>query len=150
MIDAVGAIEEAVVRLVRGAASPRVQAAISNAVGGNVERSTYVLLRALDPGVALPVSALAASIGLDASTVSRQVSGLERGGLVARSSVPGDRRRSGVTLTGDGASLLQQIQVARHQLFAEVLAGWQPSDLAILAPLIERLADGLLEQGGDR
>ena len=69
---------------------------------------------------------------------------------VVRSSVPGDRRRSGVTLTEEGASLLQQIQTARHQLFAEVLAGWPPDDLATLAPLLERLVDDLLEHGADR
>jgi DNA-binding MarR family transcriptional regulator len=148
--DDLDSIEDAVVRLVRGASSPRVQAAISRGVGSNVERSTYVLLRALDPGAALPVSVLAAAVGLDASTVSRQVAGLERAGLVVRSSVPGDRRRSGVTPTEEGASLLQQIQTARHQLFAEVLAGWPPDDLATLAPLLERLADDLLEHGADR
>jgi DNA-binding MarR family transcriptional regulator len=148
--DDLDSIEDAVVRLVRAASSPRVQKAISRAVGSNIERSTYVLLRALDPGAALPVSVLAAGVGLDASTVSRQVAGLERGGLVVRASVPGDRRRSGVTLTEDGAALLHQIQTARHQLFAEVLAGWPRGDLATLAPLLERLADDLLEHGADR
>lgn len=148
MADDLDRIEEAVVRLVRGSASPKVQSAISLAVGAPVERSTYVLLRALAPSAELSVSVLAAAVGLDASTVSRQVTSLERQGLVRRSDVPGDRRRSNVAITDAGVELLRKIQAARHELFGEVLSDWLPQDLATLAPLLERLALDLFDHGG--
>ena len=141
-------IEAALVRVVRGASSPRVQAFVSRVVGTTVERSTYVLLRALDGDEARPVTALAAEVGLDASTVSRQVAGLERSGLVRRSPVPGDRRVAGVRLTDEGAHLLTGIRGARHELLTQLLSGWDPDELATLAPLIERLADDLHDRGG--
>jgi DNA-binding MarR family transcriptional regulator len=140
-------IEEAIVTIVRVATLASTHERVAAEAGVPLERSGYGVLRAVAEDGPLPVSALARRLGLDPSTASRHVAGLERGGLLARSGDRSDRRVATVALTGAGRRALQRLRAARHRFFAEVLAEWPPSDVDALAPLLARLAADFVANG---
>jgi DNA-binding MarR family transcriptional regulator len=144
----VATIEAAVVTIVREATLPRTQERVTEAAGVPIEPSGYVVLRTLDERGPLPVTLLARTLGLDASTVSRQVAGLVRDGVLVRSEDAGDRRVSLVALSEMGRESLQRIREARYAVFATVLDSWSEEDRAALAPLLDRLASDLVAVGG--
>jgi DNA-binding MarR family transcriptional regulator len=82
---------------------------------------------------------LADAIGIDLSTLSRQVAVLERRKLVVRVLDPEDARVRALRPTQKGAAALSMIASA-HQLFIrETLAAWTKEDRATLAALMARL-----------
>jgi DNA-binding MarR family transcriptional regulator len=141
-------IEAAIVTIVREATLPSTQERVTAQAGLAIERSGYIVLRAVDESGPLPVTTLARSLGLDASTVSRQVATLVRMGLLDRSHDADDKRITLVALTELGREALERIRSARHGVFAEVLDGWSDEDQATLAPLLERFAADLVAFGG--
>ncbi len=82
------------------------------------------------------------------STVSRHVKALEGQGMLVRTGDPTDGRVARVALTAAGVAALGRLRAARYRLFAEVLADWPAADIEALAPLLARLADDFLVQGG--
>ncbi|MFC8600631.1 MarR family winged helix-turn-helix transcriptional regulator [Isoptericola sp. NPDC057191] len=105
----------------------------------DLDRSGYLLLHALRDGGPQHVSVLADRLGLDASTVTRQVVALDRAGHVERSRDPQDRRAVVVTATASGRRALATQRRHRGALYATVLEGWTADDRAHLADLVERL-----------
>jgi DNA-binding MarR family transcriptional regulator len=89
------------------------------------------------------VSALADETHLDLSTVSRQVSALERAGLLERSRDPEDSRASLVELSEAGRGVLASVRRARTEAMARRLPGWSEADLARLAGLLSRFTSDL-------
>jgi DNA-binding MarR family transcriptional regulator len=144
---AVAMIEAATVTIVREATLPSTQERVTAQAGLAIERSGYIVLRAVDESGPLPVTTLARSLGLDASTVSRQVATLVRIGLLDRSHDADDKRITLVALTETGRESLDRIRSARHDVFAKVLEGWSKEDQAALAPLLERFAADLVAFG---
>lgn len=140
-------IEGSVVAIVRFATSARLQARVAADVGKGLDRALYGLLLALEEGGQLPVTSVARRLGLDASTVSRQVSALERAGWVTRAKDPSDRRVALLTLTAPGHRLLRRLRTARHRLFADVLSQWPPEERNLLAPMLARFATDLAAEG---
>ncbi|GIU88358.1 MAG: hypothetical protein KatS3mg009_2873 [Acidimicrobiia bacterium] len=92
------------------------------------------------------VSDLARRLGLDLSTVSRQLRPLEEEGLVARSSDRDDRRVVWLALTPKGRRVIERTTRAWLEDYQHALEGWSPADRAVLAELIERLRRDLLER----
>ncbi|GAB3305503.1 hypothetical protein GCM10027451_11780 [Geodermatophilus aquaeductus] len=88
-------------------------------------------------------SALAAQAGVDVSVASRQVTALERSGLVERRPDPHDGRASLIRLSPAGATALAQTRALRAEWAVEALAGWDEDDARLLSALIERLTDDL-------
>ena len=105
--DSVAMIEEALVTIVREVGRPRLQEQLAREAGVAVERAGYNLLRLLDEQGSVPITGLARGLGLDNSTVSRQVHALERGGMVSRFRGPTDRRVMGIALTEAGREALE-------------------------------------------
>jgi DNA-binding MarR family transcriptional regulator len=91
----------------------------------------------------LRLTALAECAGLDASTISRHVRGLEDAGHLVRTSDPDDRRVSRVAVSDSGRALLQEALRRRAQVFDEALAGWPEADRAAFATLLARFAEEL-------
>ncbi|MEV6096383.1 MarR family winged helix-turn-helix transcriptional regulator [Nocardia sp. NPDC051981] len=89
---------------------------------------------------------LAAELGVSQPTVSDSLLALERKGHVARQPAPGDRRRSAIVLTSDGAELAAEIRAADDVLRACVadLPGAQQDQT--LRTLLDLIA-GLLRAG---
>jgi DNA-binding MarR family transcriptional regulator len=77
-----------------------------------------VLLRALGP---TPAGALAARIGVTASTGTRLVARLVRGGWVERRSEPADRRLITLELSAKGVHLVDQTRLRRERALAAIL-----------------------------
>ena len=139
----VEAIDDALVRLVRHGMVPRTQAAIAQRSGVHVERSTYALLRRIAERGPIRLSDVAADLGLDVSTVSRQVTRLADRGLVRRHADPGDARAGQLGLTARGRDLLRRVRRGRHAWLADAIGDWSEADRLRLAQLLDRLADAL-------
>ena len=78
-----------------------------------LDRSGYLLARTLDGRGPTTIGALAAELGLDATTVTRQVAAMDADGLVRRSRDPHDGRACRVELTGEGARRMHEVRAAR-------------------------------------
>ncbi|OLR89741.1 hypothetical protein BJP25_01550 [Actinokineospora bangkokensis] len=108
---------------------------------GGLDRSAIVLLKTLVHLGPSRSRALAEEVHSDPSTVSRQVAGLVRDGLVERRADPADGRASLLAATDRGVALLDA-QRARFALaIARVVAHWEPADVDAFIALFERFLD---------
>ncbi len=99
---------------------------------------SYTLLSHLDEKGGCRATDLATHYALDKSTVSRQVSALERAGLVTRRVDPDDHRVQVLHPTEAGADILAQVTVSRRQAFRERVADWPEEDLVRFADYLLR------------
>ncbi|KKD06879.1 MarR family winged helix-turn-helix transcriptional regulator [Streptomyces sp. WM6386] len=99
---------------------------------------SYTLLGHLEERDGCRATDLAAHYALDKSTVSRQVSALERAALVERRLDPEDHRVQVLHLTETGRQILAQVTVSRRAAFQERLANWPEEDLARFADYLVR------------
>jgi len=111
--------------------------------GPVLERAAYGLLGRLYDQGPMRHGALAVCFGLDPSTVSRQVQGLEEAGLVVRRPDPADRRAAVVDLTEAGRAALCHTRAARRQLMRGLLAEWTEAERDEFADYLERVDEGL-------
>ncbi|MFF9033264.1 MarR family winged helix-turn-helix transcriptional regulator [Streptomyces iakyrus] len=99
---------------------------------------SYTLLGHLEESGGCRATDLAAHYALDKSTVSRQVAGLERAGLIERRPDPADQRVQVLHLTRSGRDVLAQVTESRRAAFRERLAGWPEEDLSRFAEYLVR------------
>ncbi|WP_370468354.1 MarR family winged helix-turn-helix transcriptional regulator [Streptacidiphilus sp. P02-A3a] len=90
---------------------------------------TYAILDLLRERGGCRGTDLAAHFMLDKSTVSRQVTALERLGLVERSTDPEDQRGQIIRTSTQGSALLQSVSEQRRLAFLSRLADWPDEDL---------------------
>lgn len=114
-----------------------------------LERAAYgILLRLAEEGP-MRLGRLAHRMAVDASTITRQVQGLERLGLVEREVDQADRRAFQLGLTEDGRSAVADVQGRRKVFLARALGDWGDDDRRLLGRLLERLngdIDDLIDQ----
>ncbi|HEX6246281.1 MAG TPA: MarR family winged helix-turn-helix transcriptional regulator [Nocardioidaceae bacterium] len=113
--------------------------------GEELDFGRILLLKALLRGP-LRLSALAAALELDASTVSRQVRHLEDQGLLERAPDPDDARASRIALSPEGRTRLEAGAERRRAFVSELLADWPHEDREHLRTLLNRLLDHLDHQ----
>jgi len=113
--------------------------------GEELDFAAILLLKALMHGGPMRLSALAASLDLDASTVSRQVRHLEDRGLLERTSDPDDGRASRITLSERGRVRLEAGARRRRAMVAQLLEHWPDRDREQLRVLLNRLLDDLAQ-----
>lgn len=99
---------------------------------------SYTLLGHLEERDGCRATDLAAHYALDKSTVSRQVTALERAALVERRLDPEDHRVQVLHLTEAGRRILAQVTESRRAAFQERLADWPEEDLARFAAYLTR------------
>ncbi|MFF0591234.1 MarR family winged helix-turn-helix transcriptional regulator [Streptomyces sp. NPDC003781] len=99
---------------------------------------SYTLLGHLEERDGCRATDLAAHYALDKSTVSRQVSSLERAGLIERRVDPDDHRVQVLHLTESGRHALDRVTERRRTAFRERLADWPEEDLTRFAAYLER------------
>ncbi|MEU6366813.1 MarR family winged helix-turn-helix transcriptional regulator [Streptomyces sp. NPDC046931] len=99
---------------------------------------SYTLLGHLEQSGGCRATDLADHYALDKSTVSRQVTALERAGLLERRPDPGDHRVQVLHLTQAGTRILAQVTESRREAFRERLAGWPEEDLRRFAGYLLR------------
>ncbi|SEK89119.1 DNA-binding transcriptional regulator, MarR family [Blastococcus sp. DSM 46786] len=105
----------------------------------DLDGAAYGLLALLQDAGPLRASDLVARLGLDKSTVSRQLSSLVELGLVDRTADPDDGRAQVLTPSAEGAARLARIRTARRARWESDMSGWPAEDVATLAVLLERL-----------
>ncbi|MGW5136978.1 MarR family winged helix-turn-helix transcriptional regulator [Streptomyces sp. NPDC004135] len=103
---------------------------------------SYTLLGHLEDSGGCRATDLAAHYALDKSTVSRQVSALERAGLVARRPDPRDHRVQMLEPTGAGRRILARVTASRRAVVRERLAHWPEDDLSRFADYLVRYNAG--------
>ena len=141
-----GRVEAALTALFRWGNRPRVRERIVAKVGVRLDRPLYGILGRLQAAGPQRTSDIAAHLGVDISTVSRQVAQLEAEGLVRRGSDPSDRRATMICLTEAGADLVAKLRAARREYLSGVLEGWSETDIDHLGRLLERLTDDLADR----
>ncbi len=135
---------EAYVRLEREVALLlRRSRAISGRLGGELHRdldgAAYGLLVLLDDAGPLRASDVVLRLGLDKSTVSRQVASLVDLGMVDRAADPADGRAQVLSTSAEGHRRLSELRDARRARWEADLADWPTEDVATLAVLLNRL-----------
>ncbi|KAA9156558.1 MarR family transcriptional regulator [Amycolatopsis acidicola] len=105
---------------------------------GELDKASYLLMRTLDAIGPADIATLAAKLGLDPSTVGRQVTALRAHGLVERTADAQDRRRGIVSATAEGRELLAHTRVQRRERTAELLHGWHQDELHALGAMLTK------------
>ncbi|AJE85259.1 MULTISPECIES: MarR family winged helix-turn-helix transcriptional regulator [Streptomyces] len=104
----------------------------------SMDRAAYLLLNRLDKEGAMGVKALAASMGIDSSTVTRQVAPLVESGLVKRTSHPEDGRAVVLQLSPRGIARLAEVRASRRELMEQLTEDWEPEDRSRFCTLLTR------------
>lgn len=124
---------------------PQPDAALIEAAGVDLDRALFPLLARIGRLGPIGIVELSELVGRDYSTVSRQVAKLDELGLVARCPSPQDKRVRAAVITEQGQVMVSALDAARQKLFAKLLAKWDPDEVATLAVLLRKFADGALD-----
>jgi DNA-binding MarR family transcriptional regulator len=106
-----------------------------------LDRASYLMARTLDTTGPVSINRLASILGLDATTVTRQVATMEATKLVVRRSDPSDGRISLISLSPKGRRTMRAVQLARKERIASVLDDWTEDDRRQLGRLLARFND---------
>ena len=143
----VAALGEQVIRLQRGFSTMRQQLTANRSTSGDgVEWAAYGLLFHLVQDGPQRSSALAETVCVDPSTVSRQVAQLVKAGLAARRSDPEDGRASLLVATDRGREVYAAKQEHRQRMFAAVVEGWSGEQVESLTDLLTLFNDSFSER----
>lgn len=115
------------------------------ASGHGLEGSHLGVLFHLTSDGPMRTSRLAELLGLDPSTTSRHVAGLERSGHVERVADPDDRRAWLVQASEAGHRAFQDTRALRNALLGRVLADWEPAEVDAFAAALARFNDAALD-----
>lgn len=107
--------------------------------GDEIDNSVFPILKSLSIHGPMRLSALAALLELDASTVSRHAKALEDRGLLERSADPDDGRATRVGVSASGTDCLQKGLEVRRGLIRTAIEDWSQEDRDSLRDLLHRL-----------
>lgn len=93
-----------------------------------LDRAAYLLLNRLEQVGPMGVKALASGMGIDSSTVTRQVAPLVEAGLVTRTTHPEDGRAVVLKLSAHGVTRLGQVRSSRRELMAVLTDDWSEEE----------------------
>jgi DNA-binding MarR family transcriptional regulator len=108
-----------------------------------LDRAAYVILRKLQEDGPQNVSAIADALNLDGSTVTRQVTALQKDGLIERQRDPRDGRGTVIEATRLGLHQVDAVREARRALYGTVLRDYSPQERRELAETLERFTAAL-------
>lgn len=103
-----------------------------------LDRAGYLLLRTLENTGPADITTLAAKLGLDPSTVGRQVSVMTAAGLVDRTPAAEDRRRSIVVATAEGQARARRVHERRRANLTAMFAGVPEAELRVIGESFAR------------
>ena len=119
--------------------SRAISSRLSSELHPDLDGAGYGLLALLEDAGPLRASDLVARLGLDKSTVSRQVANLVDLGLVDRTADPVDGRAQVLTPSPEGSARLTRIRDARRARWESDLSDWPADDVDRLGELLHRL-----------
>ncbi|MEU5540963.1 MULTISPECIES: MarR family transcriptional regulator [Streptomyces] len=111
----------------------------------SMDRAAYLLLNRLDQEGPMGVKALAAGMGIDSSTVTRQVAPLVDSGLVSRATHPEDGRAVVLQLSERGQARLDEVRTSRRALMALVTEEWSEAEREAFTTLLTRFNASLAD-----
>ncbi|QBJ97689.1 MarR family transcriptional regulator [Rhodococcus sp. ABRD24] len=114
---------------------------LARQIDPKLDPAGYPLLALLIRHDAVPMSALIAELGVEKSTLTRQIDAVVRLGLVERTPDPHDARARLVALTGSGRDRLTVLRNEEIARWRERLSRWDPEDIQQLTKLLHRLGD---------
>ena len=114
--------------------------------GDDVDFPTFILLKTVAHLGPMRLSALAAELSLDASTVSRHVKSLEDARLLVRTTDPDDGRAFQVALSPEGTARIEAAGARRRELIGSLLADWNDQDREDMRRLLHQLTLSLETQ----
>lgn len=115
---------------------------------GGLDRAGYLLLRTLERIGPASINTIASAVGLDGSTVTRQVSAMKGLGLVERKTNPGDRRSCIISPTPEGKDLMRHVRRMRRGNLDSVTSDWTDDDRSTLGRLLAKLNDSIARATG--
>jgi len=110
-------------------------------LGGGARLRLLGVLEGASADSRMGISEIAEAIGVDQPRASRLVNDAAQRGLVNRAVDERDARRSVVTITEAGRTLLQSTRASRHSAVTDALAGFTPEEVAQFANLLQRFAE---------
>jgi DNA-binding MarR family transcriptional regulator len=111
----------------------------------SMDRAAYLLLNRLDQEGPMGVKALACGMGIDSSTVTRQVAPLVESGLVSRATHPEDGRAVVLQLSERGHARLDEVRESRRALMALVTEDWSEDERDAFCTLLTRFNSSLAD-----
>jgi DNA-binding MarR family transcriptional regulator len=141
--DELRAINELIDIITAASRSPRQRDRIAKATGLPLTIASIGALRVVEQGSSLSATEVAHKLGIDPSTVSRQLRPLEEQGLVTRTVDETDRRVTRLGVTAAGRRVLERVERSAIDTLSSALDTWSADDRALLAQLIARLNDDL-------
>ena len=111
--------------------------------GLSFERALFPLLVMVERLGPIGVVDLAARVGRDHTTVSRQVARLEALGLVSRRASPTDHRVREAMISPKGKRATDAVDAARERVAVTLFQDWSCNDFDQFVRLIEKFADGI-------
>ena len=115
----------------------------SSYLNRDIDINSFWQLSPLRQNKTMRPSEIAAQLALDNSTISRQLQKLEAQGLIERTIDPSDARAHLVTLTQDGAQILDIVSSARREMIATVISRWNENDISSLLFYLSKFTDEL-------
>src|ERR1700733_2331161 len=103
---------------------PQRDTALIQEAGISLDRALFPLLMGIRRHGPIGIVELAELAGRDYTTVSRQVSKLERLGLITRQSSRADKRIRAAAISAKGREMAAALDQARERLATAVLANW--------------------------
>jgi DNA-binding MarR family transcriptional regulator len=113
---------------------------IQRRAGVDVDRSGIIILTTLERLGPMRMSDLAAEIGLDRSTISRQVAAVVRNGYVQKLDDSSDARASQLQLTARGNAARRKLAEAWNTIVRELIDDWSADEQAQIGRLLGKLA----------
>ncbi|AZF04870.1 MarR family winged helix-turn-helix transcriptional regulator [Pseudomonas sp. R5-89-07] len=114
--------------------------------GVHLDQALFRLLVVIERVGPIGVVDLAGRLGRDYTTISRQVSKLERMELVIRHENSEDRRMREAVVSAKGKAVTDKIDQARERLARDIFQDWAAEDINCLVRLMRQFAQAL-EQG---
>lgn len=133
--DVMGTVELELLRLVRHLETFGRRGSLY----AQIDRAGYLALRTLEDVGPASTNALARALHLDASTVTRQMSALERSGFIERRPDPRDGRSTTLVLVPEGREAMRQVERERRHRMASVLQAWSQPERENLATALTML-----------
>ena len=113
--------------------------------GISLDRALFPLLVRIERLGPIGVVDLAARVGRDYTTVSRQVAKLQSIGLVKRRAGDADRRIHEASVTTEGKAVTDTLDAARDRLAQVFFSKWSKRDFGELVRLVRKFAEQIAQ-----
>jgi DNA-binding MarR family transcriptional regulator len=146
--DRIRELHLALISIVSVMNRPELDEKMVREAGIALDRALFPLLVLVERLGPIGVVDLAARVGRDHTTVSRQIAKLESHGLIARRADVEDGRVRQAVVTPKGKAMTDAVDAARDRLGQALFAGWEPKDVDELVRLLQKFAVDIEVQAG--